>query len=295
VKVGVMLPMYDAADVISGWDNLRDTARAVEEHGLDSIWFADHLLYQPPEGESRGMRECWTVLSALAAVTERVEIAPLVLCASFRSPGLVANMAATLDVVAGGRLTLGVGAGWHDPEYEAYGFPIDRKVGRFEEWVEIVARLLRGERVTFEGRYHTVRDAALAPTPERKIPLLVASHQPRMHGLAARWADSWNTAWYGAPDDRFRGRVEALDAALAAAGRDAGDLERTVGIVTVDPDAPPGEDGDEPGLATVEELATALDEYERLGFAHAIVFPQPVSLAAVERVASAMRLSRGSG
>jgi alkanesulfonate monooxygenase SsuD/methylene tetrahydromethanopterin reductase-like flavin-dependent oxidoreductase (luciferase family) len=292
VKVGLMLPMHEGDGGIASWPTLRELALTAEAQGLDSIWVADHLLYQPPEGEARGMHEAWTLMSALAAVTERVEIAPLVVCASFRNPGLVANMAAMLDLVANGRFTLGVGAGWHDPEYEAFGYPTDHKVSRFEEWVEIVARLLRGERVTFDGRYYSTKDAKLAPTPERTIPLLVASHQPRMHGLTAKWADVWNTAWYGLPDDRFRGRVEALDAALAAAGREPASLERTVGIIMIDAD-----EEDEEARATypesVEQIAAALTEYERLGFAHAIMFPQPATVPAIERVAEAIRLSRG--
>jgi len=147
--------MHEGDGGIARWSTLSELAQATEAHDLDSVWLADHLLYQPPEGETKGMHEAWTLMSALAAVTERIEIAPLVLCASFRNPGLVANMAATLDLVANGRLTLGVGAGWHDPEYEAFGFPADRKVSRFEEWVEIVARLLRGEQVTFDGTYYS--------------------------------------------------------------------------------------------------------------------------------------------
>ena len=284
--------MHEGDGGIARWSTLSELAQATEAQGLDSVWLADHLLYQPPEGEAKGMHEAWTLMSALAAVTERVEIAPLVLCASFRNPGLVANMAATLDLVANGRLTLGVGAGWHDPEYEAFGFPTDRKVSRFEEWVEIVARLLHGEQVTFDGTYYSTKNAVLVPAPERKIPLLVASHQPRMHGLTAKWADSWNTAWYGLPDDRFRERVEGMDAALAAAGRDPADLERTVGIIMVDPDEPDEEDrAAYPG--TTEEIAAAIGEYERLGFAHAIMFPQPATVASVERVAEAVQLSRG--
>jgi alkanesulfonate monooxygenase SsuD/methylene tetrahydromethanopterin reductase-like flavin-dependent oxidoreductase (luciferase family) len=286
-----MLPMHEAGEGIAGWPALRELAQCAEAQGLDSVWLADHLLYQPPEGDAKGMHEAWTLMSALAAVTERVEIAPLVLCASFRSPGLVANMAATLDLVAGGRLTLGVGAGWHDPEYEAYGFPTDRKVSRFEEWVEIVARLLRGERVTFAGRYYSVKDAALIPPPERKIPLLVGSHRPRMHRLAAEWGDAWNTAWYGHPDDRFRERVDGLDSALVAAGREVTDLERTVGIIVSDPEQPEEEGESYP--ATAEEIAAVLGEYDRLGFSHAIAFPQPATVQSVERLAEAVRLSRG--
>ncbi len=286
-----MLPVggHDGAT----WALTRDLALAAEAEGLDSVWLADHLLYKPPEGELVGMTEAWTLLSALAAVTRRVEIAPLVLCASFRSPGMVAKMAAALDEVSGGRLILGVGAGWHDPEYEAFGFPTDHKVSRFEEWLEIVARLVRGERVTFKGSYHSVEDCVLVPPPGRRIPVLVASHKPRMHGLTAKWADAWNTAWYGLPDDRFRERMAALDEALAAAGRDPADLERTVGIVVRDPAQEPEAEDDDSLAGSVEDVAAALAGYAQLGFAHAIVLPQPMTVDMVERVAEAVRLSRG--
>jgi alkanesulfonate monooxygenase SsuD/methylene tetrahydromethanopterin reductase-like flavin-dependent oxidoreductase (luciferase family) len=292
VKVGIILPVgaHDGAT----WALTRDLALEAEVEGLDSVWMADHLFYQPPDGgELVGMSECWTQLSALAALTRRVEIAPLVLCASFRSPGMVAKAAAAIDEISAGRFILGVGAGWHDPEYEAFGFPTDRKVSRFEEWVEIVARLVRGEHVTFAGEYHSVTDCVLVPAPQRRIPLLIASHKPRMHGLTARWADAWNTAWYGRPDERFRERTAALDEALTAAGRDPATLERTVGVVVHDPeqDAQPE---DEDGLVgPVEDVAGALGEYAQLGFAHAIVLPQPMTLRSVQRVAEAVRLSRG--
>ena len=122
---------------------------------------------------------------------------------SFRSPSVIANMAATLDLVSGGRLILGLGCGWHEPEYRAFGFPFDHRVSRFAEAVEIVVRLLDGERLTFRGDYYEVEDAALAPAPARRIPVLVASKQERMNGLTARWGDMWNTAWFRRPDDRF--------------------------------------------------------------------------------------------
>jgi alkanesulfonate monooxygenase SsuD/methylene tetrahydromethanopterin reductase-like flavin-dependent oxidoreductase (luciferase family) len=292
VKVGIMLPVggHDGAT----WTLIRALAVAAERHGLDSVWIADHLLYKPPDdGELVGMHEAWTVLSGLAAVTERVELAPLVLCASFRSPGMVAKAAATLDEVSGGRLILGVGAGWHDPEYEAFGFPTDHKVSRFEEWVEIVARLVRGEQVTFDGRYHSVAHCVLVPPPERRIPLLVASHKPRMHGLTAKWGDQWNTAWYALPDDRYRERQAAMDEAVAAAGRDPASLERTVGIVVHDPEqgAQPDDESDLAG--SIEDIAAALGEWAGLGFAHAIVLPQPMTERSVERIAEAVRINRG--
>jgi probable F420-dependent oxidoreductase len=240
MKVGLMLPVGEM-DNAADWPGIRELAEKAEAEGLDSLWVADHFLYQPPDDEEpKGLHECWTLLSAVAAATSRVQIAPLVLCASFRSPGLVAKMAATLDMVSGGRLTLGVGAGWHDPEYEAFGFPTDHKVSRFEEWLEIVVRLLRGEKVTYDGAYYETRDAVIVPPPTRHIPILVAGNKPRMLGLVARHADAWNTAWFGHPDERMDERLDALDQALADHQRDPSTLERTVGLIVVDPEQADG-------------------------------------------------------
>jgi alkanesulfonate monooxygenase SsuD/methylene tetrahydromethanopterin reductase-like flavin-dependent oxidoreductase (luciferase family) len=178
MKVGVMLPVGDM-DAPSAppttWEDVRTVAETAEGCGLDSVWIADHLLAQMEDGTVQGMHEAWTLLSAVAAVTSHVELGPLVLCASFRDPGVVAKMAVTLDEVSGGRLVLGLGAGWHDPEYAAFGLPRDHRVSRFAEALELVVRLLRGERVTFEGRYYRLDDAALLPPPSRSIPVLVAA------------------------------------------------------------------------------------------------------------------------
>jgi probable F420-dependent oxidoreductase len=287
-----MLPLGETDDVGS-WPRIRELAEVAEAEGLDSLWVADHFFYKPPDDEPRGLHEAWTLLSAAAAVTSRVELAPLVLCSAFRNPGLLAHMAATLDEVSGGRLLLGVGAGWHDPEFEAFGYPPDHKVGRFEEWVEIVVRLLRGEKVTFDGRYYQTRDAVVLPAPSRRIPILIAGNKPRMMSLVARHADSWNTAWFGRPDDRLRERLEALDRALDDASRDRGSLERHVGLLVRDPDHPgEGEDSDW-FKGSVEELAGLLREHEQLGIAHAVVILEPRTPRSVERLAEAVRLSRG--
>ena len=287
-----MLPLGETEDVGS-WARIRELAELAESEGLDSLWVADHFFYRAPDGEAHGLHEAWTLLSAVAAVTSRVELAPLVLCSAFRNPGLVASMASTLDEVSGGRLLLGVGAGWHDPEFDAFGYPADHKVGRFEEWVEIVIRLLRGERLSFDGRYYRTRDAVVLPAPTRRIPILIAGNKPRMMGLVARHADAWNTAWFGHPDDRLRERLRDLDAALDEAGRDRGDLERHVGVLVRDPDQPAGDDDSDYFTGSVPELAELLRDFEELGLAHAVVIAEPRTPRSIERLAEAVRLSRG--
>lgn len=291
MKVGIVLDV-DAPGGVWEWRRVRENAVRAEAEGLDSVWVPDHFFYKPPEGEAIGLEESWTVLSAVAGITERVELASIVLCSAFRNPGLMANMASTLDAVSGGRLTLGVGAGWHDPEFEAYGYPADHKVGRFEEWIQVVVPLLRGETIDFDGRWYQAREAVVVPPPARRIPILIAGNRPRMMRLVARHADAWNTAWFGRPDDRLHERLRDLDAALEAEGRDPASLERTVGLIVRDPDQPGG-DEESPFSGSVEELAELLREHEALGFAHAIVIVQPGTERSIERLAEAVRLSRG--
>jgi alkanesulfonate monooxygenase SsuD/methylene tetrahydromethanopterin reductase-like flavin-dependent oxidoreductase (luciferase family) len=293
MKVGVVLPIGGGDGPDGGmpsWPHLLAMARATEESGLDSGWIADHFLYRGPDGSEAGMQEAWTALSAVAAATSRIELGPIVLCASFRNPGLTAKMAATLDEISGGRLVLGVGCGWHEPEYDALGLPFEHRVGRFEEWLEIVVRLLRGERLSYEGTFHHAADAILLPAPARRIPILVAAKRPRMLELTARWADAWNTAWYGAPDDRLHEQLAALAAAEVAAGREVGSVERTVGLIVRDPDQPVAEP-DERGLAgSVDDLARTLDAYRDLGIATVQAILEPMTVRSVERLATAVRV-----
>jgi probable F420-dependent oxidoreductase len=293
VKVGVVIPAaeVDGEGSTPGWPAIRSFALAAETHGLDSVWMFDHFFNEPANGPIEGMHEAWTIVSAIAAVTERVEIGTLVLCSSFRSPALVAKMAATADEVSGGRLILGLGAGWHDPEYQAFGFPSDHRVDRFEEALQIILPLLRGETVTFSGRYHEAQDAVLAPAPDRRIPVLVAAFGPRMLRLTARHADAWNTAWYGAPDGRLREQLATFRAAIEAEGRDPATLTLTVGMVVNDPayGVPEEEDGEDSSfIGSVDELSRAIDEYAALNIGHLIVLLQPLTEASVGRLALAL-------
>ena len=276
---------------------IRAVATAAEDGDLDSIWVFDHLLFRF-DGETTGIHECWTILAALAEATSRVQLGTIVMCTSFRNAALLAKMAATLDHVSGGRLILGIGSGWHDPEFEAFGYPTDHKVGRFEEALTIIRTLIRDGRADLDGRWMTARDAVLIPPARPDIPILIAAKRPRMLELTARHADAWNLAWFGAPDERWANVREALAAACAAVGRDPASLERTVGVNVRYPDllaARAGSTADsesEPGLSGDAEIADGLAAYADEGTGHVIAALEPTTPEAVARFAKTVRAVR---
>jgi len=199
VKIGLMIFLANDRENNSKrpYDTIRAIAQQAETDGFDSIWLADHLFYRDPGSPTRGIWECWTMLAALAEATQRVEIGTLVLCNSFRHPAILAKMATTADEVSHGRLILGVGAGWNEPEYQAFGLPFDHRVDRFEEALQILKPLLREGHVDFAGQYYQARNCDIVPRGPRKAgpPLLVGSEGPRMLKLTAQYADLWNTGY----------------------------------------------------------------------------------------------------
>jgi alkanesulfonate monooxygenase SsuD/methylene tetrahydromethanopterin reductase-like flavin-dependent oxidoreductase (luciferase family) len=204
-------------------------------------------------------------------------------------------MAVELDEVSGGRLILGVGCGWHEPEFTAFGYPFDHRVSRFEEGMRILVPLLREGRVTFDGRYHQAVDAELRPAPIRAggPPILIAGKQPRMLGLVAEFADQWNAAWYGHPDTaaELRTRLANLGAALDEAGRDPSTLAITAGIFVAFEDA----DDDAPARAirgSLPEIGEALAGYADLGLSHLIAHVWPRTPGSVLRLAEAAAMAR---
>jgi len=269
------------------WPEMRGFAAHAEAIGLDSLWACDHFLSGPAGRPAEAIHEGWTIVAALAASTSTIELGQLVMCVSFRSPALLAKMAVTADGVSGGRLLLGLGAGWYDPEYLAFGFPTDHRVARFAEALQIIGPLLRGDRLTFAGRYHQVRDAVLLPPPDRPIPILVAGHRPRMLRLTARYADAWNTAWFGLPDGRLGQRLGDMHSALQAENRDPATLRWTVGMDCELTDA--GQTGGS-FAGAAGELARAIDAYERLGIDDLIVSLQPSTQQGLDRLARAMTI-----
>jgi probable F420-dependent oxidoreductase len=296
MKIGVVINHLEHPDsgVIPTYSEIREMAQAAETGGLDSIWLFDHLLYRFDNRATSGIWECWTLLSALAEATKRVELGTVMLCNSFRNPALLAKMAHTLDHVSGGRVILGLGAGWHKPEFEAFGYPFDRRVDRLEEALQILNPLLQGKRVDFAGTYYQAQDCVITPLGPRPagVPLLIAAFGPRMLRLTARYADQWNTAWLGEAHELAEPLGRVRDA-CAEVGRDPATLKVTAGVQVAFPDLGVTDSWtDNPLSGSPELLAQAFHRYNEAGASHLIVHVTPSSLPAQERLAEAARLYR---
>jgi alkanesulfonate monooxygenase SsuD/methylene tetrahydromethanopterin reductase-like flavin-dependent oxidoreductase (luciferase family) len=275
MRIGVVVPMAVTADTgrLPGWAEMRAFAQHAESIGVRSLWVFDHFYGLTERSHTGPIHEAWTLLSALAATTSEVELGQLVMCSSFRHPALLAKMAVTADEISGSRLTLGVGAGWYDREYQDLGLPTDRRASRFAEAMDVLLPLLRAESVTLQGRFHRLENAVLVPPPTRRIPVLMAGNGPRMMALIARHADAWNTAWFDAVDDRLNRRVAGMRAALDDAGRAYESLRWTVGMT------PP-----ETGRSA---YADAIASFAELAIDDLIVSTESASLASLDRLAEA--------
>jgi probable F420-dependent oxidoreductase len=271
-------------------------ARRAEEVGFDSFWLPDHLLFRFPQVRQQGAWDVWSLLAALAATTRTLEIGPLVACSSFRNPALVARMADTIDEISGGRLILGLGAGWHEPEYTAFGFPYDHRVSRFEEALQIITALLRTGQVDFAGDYYSAPDCELRPRGPRPQgpPILVGGSGPRLLRLAARYGDAWN-----ADRQNDVAAVQALnervDQACQDVGRDLVSLARIIGIqVDLLNESRQAMQPRQwvmapwPLTGTPEELAAQIRRYAEARTEHLIVWIDPVSLAGIEAFAAVL-------
>jgi alkanesulfonate monooxygenase SsuD/methylene tetrahydromethanopterin reductase-like flavin-dependent oxidoreductase (luciferase family) len=293
VKVGVFLEIGDEGRGIASWQEIRALAVQAEAAGLDSVWVYDHLLFRFGD-ETTGIHECWTILAALAEATERVELGTMVMCTSFRNPALLAKMAATLDEVSGGRLILGLGCGWHDPEYVAFGYPTDRKVSRFAEALEVVTSLIRTGRADLDGEFTTARDAVLVPPARPDLPILVAARKPRMLELTARYADAWNVAWHAEPDESMAAARDGLHAACARVERDPAAIAVTAGITVRYPGATP-DDSSPPALAgSPADVARGLAAHAAFGVDHATVVLEPMTAETLAEFVEAVGLYRAA-
>jgi alkanesulfonate monooxygenase SsuD/methylene tetrahydromethanopterin reductase-like flavin-dependent oxidoreductase (luciferase family) len=272
---------------------MRELALLAEHGGLDSIWVADHFFFDGDGGDVRGAWESLSLLGALAEATTRVELGPLVLCTPFRNPGLIAWTANTIDAVSGGRFVLGVGAGWHQPEFDAFGFEFDHKVGVFADSLEVFVPLLREGRVDYDGKW-AVGHAELRPPVVRPNgpPLMIAGSRPRMLSLTAKWANRWNSVWYGLPTDEFRDERTRLEEACQAIGRDPRTIEVSAGIVIQDPGTI-DQNGPDAIVGTAENIAEALQAWRDEGVAEVMCRLEPPSTSFVEEIVRARELLRG--
>ena len=290
MSYGMMVPLTEGSHMggtaAPGFDRILELVRASDAAGVEIAWFADHFQV-PAAGDFDRERGCWeafTLMAALAGATRDLGIAygPMVACATFRDPGLLARMTETLDEASGGKFILGLGAGWHRPEYDAYGLPFDHRVSRFEEIIHIVHQMLRTGESTFSGRYFSTSGARNVPASPRAAtggaPILIGSSGDRMLNILARYADAWNTGWEHEIDG-VRSNFEKLEAACRAVGRDPKSVVKTVGANV----GLPGATGRRGKMLTGsdDEIVSRFVEFRDFGCDHLIVGLDPFTPEAV--------------
>ena len=288
LAIGVQLPEVERE---VPWPELIAMARTAEAVGLDSLWLGDHLLYDLPGGP-RGPWEVWTSLAALAALTERVQLGPLVASTAFHSPAMLAKQAATVDAISGGRLILGLGAGWNRREFDAFGFPYDFRVDRFLEAFGVLAPLLRGETVDHEGRWYRFRDCLIHPRGPRPggPPLMVGSVGPRMLRGTMDDVDAWNVWWsdFGNAPEGFARRNQQVDEVCAEVGRNPAEVQRTAAVLVRAPGGSGRVMGDygSGAVRAIEggptEVAERLAAFAPAGAQHLQVVLDPITGPSVE-------------
>ena len=300
LRIGVQLPEVERE---VRWPEYAATARAAEEVGFDSIWVGDHMLYRGDDRPERGPWDAWSLLAGLAAITTRVQLGPLVACTGFHPPGVMARTAAAIDEISGGRFVLGLGCGWNEPEFRAFGIPYDHRVDRFEEAFTIIRTLLQEGEIDFDGTYYQARDCEILPRGPRPTgpPLMIGSNGPRMLRIAAPHVQAWNS-WFADIGNRADGIAplrDVVDAACRDVGRDPAEIERTVAVLVRFPGGtgriqgsyaeapPPPLEGD------VGFLAETLRGYAREGIGHVQLVIDPITRASIEAFAPVLRLLDG--
>jgi alkanesulfonate monooxygenase SsuD/methylene tetrahydromethanopterin reductase-like flavin-dependent oxidoreductase (luciferase family) len=292
LRVGIQLPEVERE---VRWPEYLAMARRTEDVGFDTIWLGDHLLYRYPDGSTRGPWEVWTMLAAIAASTSRIRLGPLVAATAFHAPAMLAKMAATVDEISGGRLILGLGAGWNETEFAAFGLPFDHRIDRFEEAFTIVRTLLRDGAIDFDGRWFQARDCELLPRPARAggPPLLIGSIGPRMLRITLPFVDQWN-AWFKDTGNRPEGVGPLrgiVDGACREVGRDPAEVERTVAVLIRLPGGVgrPSTDATSASIPPLEGppevIAEGLRAYAREGIAEVQLVVDPITVGSIEALA----------
>ena len=282
MRVGVQLPEVERP---VSWREVRGIAVAAEEVGFDSVWVGDHLLYRDEGGGTTGPWEAWSILAALAAATEQVTIGPLVAATAFHNPAMLAKKAATVDEISGGRLVLGLGAGWNRVEFEAFGFRYDRRASRFEEAFTIIRTLIAGGAIDFDGDFYTLSRCELVPRARPELPLMIGSQGPRVLRSTLPFVDAWNGwyAWFGNTVEGAERLLRTVDHACEDVGRDPDSVERTVTVLIEAPGAVGNVERakrwqDPPALTgTQAEIAAQLERFADLGIAEVQLVVDPIT------------------
>ena len=297
LKIGIQLPEIE---YVARWREMEAMARHAEAVGFDSLWVGDHLLYRNPNDVSKGPWEAWSMMAALSAVTEKVEIGPLVACTSFHNPAMIAKKAATIEEISDGRLILGLGAGWNEVEYATYGYPYDNRVSRFEEAFTIIRTLLREGRCDFHGKYYDVDDCELLPRGPRPDgpPLMIGSQGPRMLKIALPYVQGWNAwySWYGNDPARLPELLTQIDDACREVGRDPKEIEKSCAVLVAMTGAKgrlagdPTDRNSRPVSGTTQQLADTMRAYAAAGIDHLQLVLDPNIMAAIEEFAPVLEL-----
>lgn len=301
LKVGIVLPdtELEMARQTAHWRDLVAMAQHAEAVGIDSVWVTDHLFFRTEANGTQGLWECWSLLAALAASTNRIEVGPLVSCTAFRNPVFLSQTVATVSDISDGRLILGLGAGWNDAEFAAAGLPLDHRVSRFEEALTIIMTLLKTGEMNFSGTFGSATNAELrlrGPSGEGPVPpLLIGGYLPRMMRIVAQHADIWN-AWGVQSLELLADYRVKLDTACDAVGRDPATLARSVSILVDTPDAPGRmREQQTPWRVSPAECADRLNAYAEAGVSHVQLVLNPNTRAGIDYVAETLEhLDRAS-
>ena len=299
LKIGIQLPEveYEAR-----WNDYLMMARLAEQVGFDSLWVGDHLLYHDDQHGRRGPWECFTILTALAAVTTKVELGPLVASTSFRNPAMTAKIAESIDEISGGRFILGLGAGWNETEYRAFGYPFDHRISRFEEAFTIIHTLIRTGKIDFQGEWYSAIDCTLTPRGPRpgSLPILIGSTGERMLRITLPYVDQWNI-WYADFGNSVAGLgpyLARVDRIAQDVGRNPGEITRTAAVLVQAPGGGGRASGasKERALApirgSVSEVALRLAEFGMSGIDHLQIVLDPITPEAIDWVAPALAEAR---
>ncbi len=286
-NVGVQLPEVERP---VSWPEIRDIVIAAEGLGFDSLWVGDHLLYRT-ETETSGPWEAWSMLAAIAAVTERIQLGPLVAATSFHNPAMLAKKAVTVDEIADGRLILGIGAGWNRTEYDAFGFPFDHRASRFEEAFTIIRTLLTVGSIDFSGEYYTLRDCELIPPARPKgIPIMVGSQGSRVLRATLPYVDMWNAwfAWFGNTAEGASRAIDEMSAVAVDVGRDPAEIQKSVTVLVHAPGAGSGKAENParrsacPIAGSQQDIAEHLVAFREAGVDVVQLVVDPITTASIE-------------